>query len=79
MIVSVPMARIKPEGRGAPYETSATPTTMTVRVPFQVRMRGARVKIVAPDGQEAEPLAPPKADSAMVKALARGFRWRKLI
>jgi hypothetical protein len=37
------------------------------------------MKIVAPDGQTGPLPAPPRPDNAMVKAIARGFRWRKLI
>jgi hypothetical protein len=44
------------------------------------RQRGGRKLIVAPDGS-AMPAAPPRfnVDNVLVKALARGFRWRKLL
>ena len=52
--------------------------TITVRVPLKVRKRGGRKLIVAPDG--AAWAAPrPRVDSTLVKALARAFRWRKLL
>ena len=52
---------------------------LTVRVPISLRGRGGRKLVITPDG--ARPWAPPRAhvDSAMVKALARAFRWRKLL
>ena len=79
MIVSVPLSRIKPEGR-PPAPLAATPERLlTVCVQFRVRPRGGRVKIVAPDGQVEQHPTPPRPDNAMVKAVARGFRWRKLI
>jgi hypothetical protein len=53
--------------------------TLTVRVPISVRRRGGRKVVITPNG--ASPWAPPRArvDSALVKALARAFRWRKLL
>jgi len=52
--------------------------TLTVRVPFALLKRGGRKLIVAPEG--ATWGAPrPRVDSTMVKAIARGFRWRKLL
>lgn len=52
--------------------------TLTVRVPFALRKRGGRKLVVAPEG--ATWGAPrPRVDSTMVKALARAFRWRKLL
>lgn len=79
MIVSVPRSRIKPEGGSATRSAILTHKAFTVRVPFVVRQLGGRVKIVAPDGQTDQFLVPPNRDNAMVKAVARGFRWRKLI
>jgi len=41
------------------------------------RRRGGRKTVVTPDGA---PWAPgPRIDNAMVKALARAFRWRKML
>ena len=53
---------------------------LTVHVPMAFRRRGGRKLIVAPDGS-AMPAAPPRfnVDNVLVKALARGFRWRKLL
>jgi hypothetical protein len=53
---------------------------LTVHVPMTFRRRGGRKLIVAPDGSFM-PAAPPRfnVDSVLVKALARGFRWRKLL
>ena len=54
---------------------SADGQTITVRVPMTFRRRGGRKLVVTPDGA---PWAPrPRVDNAMVKALARAFRWRK--
>lgn len=53
--------------------------TLTVRVPISLRRRGGRKLVIIPDGSS--PWAPPRVrvDSALVKALARAFRWRKLL
>ncbi len=53
-------------------------STVTVRVPFTVRRRGGRKVIVAPDGAPQAP-ARPQVDSTLVKALARAFRWRRML
>jgi hypothetical protein len=55
-------------------------SSVTVRVPLTFRQQGGRKRIVVPGG--AEPTkAPPNAyeRDAMVKALARAFRWRRLL
>jgi len=57
---------------------SAAPDTLTVKVPFAVRKRGGRKLVLAPDGTAVDP-GRPRIDSALVKALARAFRWRKLL
>ena len=52
--------------------------TITVRVPIAIRKRGGRKVVLAPDGAVHDPrrLFCQQADNAMVKALARAFRWR---
>jgi hypothetical protein len=49
-----------------------------VRVPFSIRKRGGRKLVVVPAGTMAAPECP-RVNNAMVKALARAFRWRKLM
>ncbi len=51
--------------------------TITVHVPFVIRKRGGRKLVVTPDGAARAPR--PRVDNAMVKALARAFRWRKML
>ncbi len=54
--------------------------TFTVRIPMQIRKRGGRKLILAPDGGGPIWAAPrPRVDNTMIKAIARAFRWRKLI
>ena len=57
-------------------------TTITVRVPLAIKKRGGRKVIVSPDGSVL-PGAPRQArttaDPALLKALARAFRWRRML
>ena len=53
--------------------------TVTVTVPFAIRKRGGRKLVITPDGTTMAPAPRARVDSALLKALARGFRWRKLL
>jgi len=53
--------------------------TLTVRVPMTFRQRGGRKLVISPDGTAAWPAPRPRIDNAMIKALARAFRWRRLL
>ena len=54
--------------------------TVTVRVPISIRRRGGRRLVLAPDGTDVT-AAPVRRhiDNAMVKAIARAFRWREML
>jgi hypothetical protein len=52
--------------------------TLTVRVPLALRKRGGRKLVVTPEGATWAPPRP-RVDSTVVKAIARAFRWRKLL
>ena len=56
---------------------SADGETITVHIPLTFRKRGGRKLVVTPDGAEWAPR--PRVDNAMVKALARAFRWRRML
>ena len=49
-----------------------------VQVPFAIRKRGGRKLVLVPGGNDAVPDRP-RVDNAMIKALARAFRWRKML
>jgi hypothetical protein len=56
---------------------SADGETITIHIPMMFRNRGGRKLVVTPDGA---PWAPrPRIDNAMVKALARAFRWQRML
>ncbi len=58
-------------------------TSITVHVPLNIQRRGGRKVVIAPDGsvlRQARPsLVPPTADPVLVKALARAFRWKRML
>jgi hypothetical protein len=51
---------------------------VTITVPFAVRKRGGRKLVLAPDGAPVPPLVP-QVDGTLVKAVARAFRWQKML
>ncbi len=53
--------------------------SITVRVPLAIRLRPGRKTVVTPVGDGAEPVLPARADPALVKALARAFRYQRLL
>jgi hypothetical protein len=56
------------------------PTHITVRVPLRIRRRPGRKTVVQPlTPAGAETAIPTRADPALVKALARAFRYQKLL
>jgi len=60
-------------------------TSVTVSVPLTIRRRGGRKQIIGPDEAVARPgecgagVVPVNGDPALIKALARGFRWRRML
>lgn len=56
-----------------------TEQSLTFTVPFTIRKRGGRKLVITPDGTVGAPASRAQVDSALLKALARGFRWRKLL
>src|ERR687891_2428929 len=53
--------------------------TLVVRIPMRFQRRGGRKRIVAPDGSELAPTSKPQPDSTLVKALARAWRWQRML
>jgi hypothetical protein len=49
-------------------------------VPISIRRRGGRKLVLAPDGAEVTAMPVTRhVDNAMVKAIARAFRWRDML
>lgn len=57
--------------------TRATPIpeTVTLHVPFRIVKRGGRKKMQLPEGAT----QPRQTDNTLVKALARAFRWKRML
>jgi hypothetical protein len=54
-------------------------TTLVVRIPMRFQCRGGRKRIVAPDGSELTTSSKPQPDGTLVKALARAWRWQRML
>ena len=54
-------------------------TSITVRVPLTIRRRAGRKTVVTPAQDGAEAVLPARADPALAKALARAFRYQRLL
>lgn len=52
-----------------------TPETVSVHVPFRIVKRGGRKEMVLPVDRQ----APRQTDDTLVKALARAFRWKRML
>ena len=58
---------------------TSTATHLTVRVPLAIQARPGRRTVVTPNGEIAAATPVSRADPALVKALARTFRYQKLL
>ena len=56
--------------RGAPV-----PETVTLHVPFRIVKRGGRKEMQLPAGMRSQM----KTDNTLIKALARAFRWKRML
>jgi hypothetical protein len=60
-------------------ETRLEGNTLVVRIPMRFQRRGGRKRIVAPDGSELAPATKPQPDGTLIKALARAWRWQRML
>jgi hypothetical protein len=51
------------------------PETVTIHVPFRIVKRGGRKAMHLPEGTT----QPRRTDNTLVKALARAFRWKRML
>ena len=55
--------------------TKISPETITIHVPFRIVKRGGRKEMHRPEGA----MLPRRTDNTLVKALARAFRWKRML
>jgi len=55
---------------------TALPDSLTLHVPLRLARRGGRKEMVLPEGA---PAPRPRIDNTLVKALARAFRWKRML
>jgi hypothetical protein len=53
--------------------------TLVMRIPMRFQRRGGRKRVVAPDGTAIVPTSKPQPDGTLVKALARAWRWQRML
>ena len=53
----------------------AIPDTITIHVPFRLVKRGGRKEMILPPGAQTRR----QADDSLIKALARAFRWKRML
>jgi hypothetical protein len=46
---------------------------------MRFQRRGSRKRIVTPDGSELAPATKPQPDGTLIKALARAWRWQRML
>jgi hypothetical protein len=60
-------------------QTRLEGATLVVRIPMRFQRRGGRKRIVTPDGSEIVPTSKPQPYGTLVKALARAWRWQRML
>lgn len=55
---------------------AVTPETLSVHIPFRIAKRGGRKEVQLPPGVPAQRA---RIDNTLVKALARAFRWQRML
>jgi hypothetical protein len=54
-------------------------TPYTTHIPMSIRQRGGKTVTVLPDGSRGMTRNEATIDNSMIKAIARGFRWNRLL
>ena len=54
-------------------------TTITVQIPMTFVRRGGRKAIIAPDGGDAWAPSRPRPDEALIRAIVRAHRWKRML
>lgn len=59
--------------------TDVSIDTFTVRVPLALRRHGGRKLVIVPEGEGVPVRAKPTPDDTLLKALARAYRWKRML
>lgn len=59
--------------------TKISVDTLTIRVPLKLRRHGGRKLVIVPDGEGVPERSRATPDDALIKALARAHRWKRLL
>jgi len=79
LVRRVAAGREEDSGMTEGVETRLDGSTLVVRMPMRFQRRGGRKRIVAPDGSTIVPTNKPQPGGTLVKALARAWRWQRLL
>jgi hypothetical protein len=60
---------------GGRNDSPLTPNTLCIQVPFRMVKRGGRKEMQLPAGAPQQH----KTDNTLIKALARAFRWKRML
>jgi hypothetical protein len=60
-------------------ETRLDGDRLVVRIPMRFQRRGGRKRIVAPEGSDIAPATRAQSNGALLKALARAWRWQRML
>jgi len=58
---------------------TSTAEPLTTDIPMTFRLRGGKTAMVLPDGTRAVQQREATIDNTMVKVIARGFRWHRML
>lgn len=74
----IPANTLEPGTQFAARRANAS-SNVTVHIPLTLHRRGGRKTVISPVPLEILPAPKPKFDSALIKAVARAHRWRRMI
>jgi len=69
----------RPQARPKVASARKLPSSLTVHVPLTLHLRGGRKTVISPVPLSAAAFSRPRFDNALIKALARAHRWRRMI
>src|SRR5262245_49934784 len=71
--------RMQSRRSNSAFDREVSRSTITVRVPLSTQQRGTRKVIITPAGEQAWLPQRARIDDTLIKAIARGYRWNKML